>query len=379
MPRLLYTLRTAPCADSHQLVLYDNLLRVTTSSALNIDLDDTRWRQASLPVRWGGLGIRGAVLLAPSAYLASAASTSSLTQSLLPTRLQDIADQYIAVTLSTWSLNTSNLEPPSIPSSFRQRAWDDPCCRVVADQLLASADDQCERARLLASRTDGSGDWLQALPLPSIGLKLDDAAVRVAAGLRIGAPLVHPHTCVCGSMVAANGRHGLACRKSAGRHSRHSQVNDQLLRAFISAGVLATREPNGLCRSDGKRPDGVTSVPWKKGRCLAWDATCPDTYAPSHLQGSSMTAGSAALAAETSKRLKYTDLMRGIDFVPVAIETSGVWGSEGLELVHELGRRLALTNQEPRSTTFLRQRISLAIQRGNAYCVLATLPPSPTD
>ena len=245
-------------------------------------------------------------MLAPSAYLASAASTSSLTQSLLPTRLQDIADQYISVTLSAWSLNTSNLEPPSIPLSFRQRAWDDPCCRVVADQLLASADDQCERARLLASRTDGSGDWLQALPLPSIGLKLDDAAVRVAAGLRIGAPLVHPHTCVCGSMVAANGRHGLACRKSAGRQSRHSQVNDQILRAFISAGVLATREPNGLCRSDGKRPDGVTSVPWKKGRCLAWDATCPDTYAPSHLQGSSMAVGSAASAAETSKRLKYT-------------------------------------------------------------------------
>ena len=151
---------------------------------------------------------------------------------------------------------------------------------MVADQLLASADDQCDRARLLAPRTDGSGDWLQALPLPSIGLKLDDAAVRVAAGLRIDAPIVHPHTCVCGSMVAVNGRHGLACRKSTRRQSRHSQVNDQLLRAFISAGVLATREPNGLCRSDGKRPDGVTSVPWKKGRCLAWDATCPNTYAP---------------------------------------------------------------------------------------------------
>ena len=33
-------------------------------------------------------------------------------------------------------------------------------------------------------------------------------------------------------------------------------------------------EPTGLHRSDGKRPDGATIIPWK---VLVWDATCPDT------------------------------------------------------------------------------------------------------
>jgi len=40
-----------------------------------IHIDDDRWTQASLPVRWGGLGVRSAALLASSAYLASAASS----------------------------------------------------------------------------------------------------------------------------------------------------------------------------------------------------------------------------------------------------------------------------------------------------------------
>ena len=54
------------------------------------------------------------------------------------------------------------------------------------------------------------------------------------------------------------------------------------------------------------------------------DATRPDTFAQSHVQSSSVFAGAAA--AELKKRTKYSDLPLHIDFTPVAIETSGVWG-----------------------------------------------------
>src|SRR5664279_6660582 len=63
-PRLMYLLRTSLCTDSPELPLYDSVLR-----------NSHWWLQASLPVRWVGLGVRGIVLLAPSAYLTSAAST----------------------------------------------------------------------------------------------------------------------------------------------------------------------------------------------------------------------------------------------------------------------------------------------------------------
>ena len=107
----------------------------------------------------------------------------------------------------------------------------------------------------------------------------------------------------------------------------------------------------------------------EKGRCLAWDATCPDTFAFSHVHSSSTQAGSAA---ERKKQQKYADVITGIHFVPVAIETSGIWGEQALELVTELGRRITAVTFEPRSTTFLRQRLSVAVQRGNAGCILGT-------
>ena len=54
----------------------------------------------------------------------------------------------------------------------------------------------------------------------------------------------------------------------------------------------------------------------------------------------------------------------------------GVWGPGALELVTELGKRLAISSGDPRSPLLLRQRIAMAVQRGNAVSVLGTFPAS---
>jgi len=66
--------------------------------------------------------------------------------------------------------------------------------------------------------------------------------------------------------------------------------------------------------------------------------------------------------------------MTGVDFLPFAIETSGVWGDAAMSLVKDIGHRIASVTHDQRSTKFLRQRISTAVQRGNAFCVLGTFP-----
>ena len=43
-----------------------------------------------------------------------------------------------------------------------------------------------------------------------------------------------------------------------------------------------SKEPAGLSRTDGKRPDGATLIPWSQGKPLAWDVTVPDTSGRSH-------------------------------------------------------------------------------------------------
>ncbi len=45
---------------------------------LNIRLSDIQWKQATLPIKDGGIEVRLVSTLASSAYLASAASTKSL-------------------------------------------------------------------------------------------------------------------------------------------------------------------------------------------------------------------------------------------------------------------------------------------------------------
>ena len=66
MLKLLYTLRTSPCADNRILSDFDETLKSGLTTILNVDISNDQWLQAFLPVRNGGLGIRSAEMLAPS-------------------------------------------------------------------------------------------------------------------------------------------------------------------------------------------------------------------------------------------------------------------------------------------------------------------------
>ena len=127
--------------------------------------------------------------------------------------------------------------------------------------ILARCTLPVDQARLKALTTAHAGDWLHAPPLTAVGLRLSDETIRVATGFRLGTIICQPHICVCGTMVDARGLHSLACRKSAPRPIRHSQLNDLIWRAIKKAHIPASKEPIALSRSDGKRPDGATLVP----------------------------------------------------------------------------------------------------------------------
>ena len=165
---------------------------------------------------------------------------------------------------------------------------------------------------------------------------------------------------------------GLACRRSAPRQQRHSHMNDILWRSIKRAQIPAVKEPVSLIRQDGRRPDGVTLLPWARGKPLAWDITVPDTYAESHLQDTACRPGAAADKAAANKSSKYCDLAGTPLFFPVAIETAGTWNQMAVELVQEIGRRITLVTEDSRETVFLFQSLSIALQRGNAVSFLST-------
>ena len=170
----------------------------------------------------------------------------------------------------------------------------------------------------------------------------------------------------------------LSCRWSEGRHPRHAAINDIIQRTLTAAGVPSRLEPSGLYRSDGKRPDGISIVPWQSGKVLVWDATCPDTFAPSHVTVAAREAGAVAEQAEQLKKAKYAHLDNSHHFIPVAVETSGALGPEALNFFRELGHRLRRMTGEPKSLQFLLQRLSIAVQRGNAAAVLGAVGRLPS-
>lgn len=218
----------------------------------------------------------------------------------------------------------------------------------------------------LAASANHSGAWLTALPLASCGLRLDDEAVRVGVALRLGLNICIAHECRCGASVDSWGSHAMICKKAPARMTRHHAVNDIIARAFTSAGVPVSKEPLGILRSDGKRPDGLTLVPWRGGKALTWDATIVTTLADSYLRASSTCAGSASELAAAKKVDKYADLPAEYLFQPIALESLGPVNSSTADFLAEIGRRISSISGEPKEELFLWQRLSVCLQRYNS-------------
>ena len=374
IPRLTYSLRTAPCFDHPKLLEdYDSVLRSALKDVCNVHINDSAWVQACLPVRVGGLGLNSTMQLAPSAFLASAAACADLSSHLFDP-IVDIPPPTIRA-LEAWK-STIPLDTP-FPTIARQRAYLDPVYKSKLSALRESSS-PTGVARLNSLEGPVPGCWLDAIPASSLGLKLTNSQFRISVAIRLGCKVTEPHSCSrCGKEVLPDGLHGLSCIRSAGRLPRHAMLNDIVRRALASCGVPSILEPPGLCRGDGKRVDGVTLVPWTRGRTLTWDATIVDPLAPSHIVQTAATGGHAVGEAEALKIRKYQDLIdRGYLFHPVAFETFGRPGAGTAAFVREIGSRLETVTREPRSHRFLLQRCTIAIMIGNAASIMGTVDPS---
>lgn len=376
IPKLLYTLRSSPCFHNMDVLKeYDEVLRSSLESILNVHLLDRPWSQASLPVSSGGLGIRRATDLAVPTFLSSANGTQLLVNSILTESVSAEVYSFIDQALECWRSQVGQDVP--LPDNWSsQSEWDGPICDLRLKELVDSCPNQEERAIILSVSSKNSSDWLHALPVPSLGLKLDDSSLRIAIGIRLSTQLCHEYTCKCGTFVNSFGRHGLGCKLAQGRHPRHRNVNKMLQKALGSADFPSLLEPSGLSRDDGKRPDGLTYFAYENGKNLIWDFTCPDTLCASNLSLSIQGAGKAAERAESRKRDHYTELSKSYHFVPVACETLGAWAPSSLKFMSDLGKRIRAISGQRNSSFFLFQSVGMEVQRGNAASIMGTLDSS---
>ena len=138
----------------------------------------------------------------------------------------------------------------------------------------------------------------------------------MAVGLCLGCTVCEAHTSPCGATVDPLGQHALSRKINVGRVQRHASLNN-----------------------------------------LIYD-------------------GSAATAASERKTAKYRHLSSSHVFYPVAVQILGALADDALVFLAEITRRTTLCTADPSETTFLSQRISVAIQQFNAVCLTNSLTVS---
>ena len=192
-PKSTSFVRTAPCCLSSSLQDFDQLIKSLLGKISNIDFHDNEptWLQATLHVNYGGLGNRSVVHLASSAFLASADGSANLVKQLLPLHFHNCPQPEFDLALPHWREGLNHMDA-TLPDSPLQKKWDAPRIQARFDHLLSHTSDPKTRAHLLAVSTKESSAWLNALPVSSLGLCMSNDTVRIAIGLRLGAPLCQP-------------------------------------------------------------------------------------------------------------------------------------------------------------------------------------------
>ena len=98
-------------------------------------------------------------MLAPAAFLASAAFTLQLQNKILPAFIQDLEDVDKTEAFSSWT-KLSQIEEPLELLRVIQKVWDGTVASAFLVDLLARADTPTDRARLFSACADHSGKKL---------------------------------------------------------------------------------------------------------------------------------------------------------------------------------------------------------------------------
>ena len=253
---------------------------------------------------------------------------------------------------------------PLDANAHSQCNWDKPNVDAEFANLLSISNTH-NRARLLAVSARHSSDWLHAMPISSCGLRLENEDICLAVGFRFGTALCKPHQCPCDALVDVTGLHSLSCKLSASKHAQHNVINDLIARAATLADIPCVKKPQGLSRSDGKRTDGMSLIPWKAGKCALWDVTVIDTIVQSYVSQSSQCACSAAELAATRNSFKYGELSTRHFFDPIALKLLGPVCSQALFFFCELGQKMSVVTGDIRETAHLFQRLLITMQHFN--------------
>jgi hypothetical protein len=383
--KLNHILRTTPPSTiSAELHDADIIIRGALEKLVGASLTNVQWIQASLGMRkMPGLGIRAPSHIAMAAYVGSQLAIKETVSHLLGSYVNPDFDACLRVFESAGIVIT---EPDKAQQTLSNKL-DEIRYKLLLDSPPPHLPDNNHehdvlkhRARLLACSDTHSADFLKVVPNELLGTRLTHTEFSVAVRLRLGIAVLDANTiCLgCNRRLTSDtlGHHATAC--VAGGHviARHNAIRDCIFQAAVSAGLNPRLEAPNLLSHSSRKPADVFIPNWSLGRGLALDVCVSSSLQKSVINEAARDAGAAAKKGFASKMKKFWDENKDdntLTFLPICVETFGVWHQDSEAFIKTLADKLALRQAISRSRARrqLFQRLSVALHSYTADAVIA--------
>ncbi|CAI5474166.1 unnamed protein product [Closterium sp. Yama58-4] len=383
------------------------------ASKLRIPLNELEqsllWRQATLPARFGGLGIIDPISKAPAAYLASTAAAHLLLQqlNLPPEFLLHKAGELLS---STWTPPPPRVNPLSplearLPApaaavlrSYRenpkgtgnlQLGLSKAINHTRAEELLADTVtdrlgvDRGHAIRLISLKGVGAGDWLHAVPTRA-DLSISPGQFSMALGLRLGMELPVAEVCPCkrsNSRIADKSlpNHLLRCADGGDAVRTHNALVFAALRMAQEAGYKTFHETTAFSPPVMSKRADLAIRDQETGETWATDVTVTDPVLQRRDVRARKPPGWAAEEASQTKHRLYEARPGYVGFFGLAVETYGALAADTQQFLHMLAayaarkkyRQGRLTTTAAHLNAHYRQRWSVMLQRSQAVSLLS--------
>ena len=255
-----FSIRTCPPALIQEaLGSFDDLIRETLTEIAGGPLPEWTWRKASLPIHFGGLGLRNASTTAPAAYIGSTSEAKASIEALcgLSTQPPHLDHALKELSKEANRPDWSSIEDIDVP--LRQQTLSRSCDRNAFESLLNSAPDPRSKALALGTSLPRAGDWLKVIPSTTLGLHMSDEEFRPCLQYWLGIRMIGENsTCpVCQKSADAYGDHQVGCGGNGDRISRHNAIRDVVFSAAQSAALCPRKEVPSLILNSSSRPADI--------------------------------------------------------------------------------------------------------------------------
>ncbi|KAJ0542228.1 putative reverse transcriptase domain, exostosin [Helianthus annuus] len=391
--KLLFGLRTCqPSFVGEVVSVFDKGLRNAIENIVvcgGAFFGDLQWRLASLPTRFGGLGICSAEDASSYAFVASRAQSWVLQDHILRECGGGLLDSDYTGALDNLHSSLPDLDlggfyikdtAPIKAQKILANALYGEIVKTVEEKFALSPR---QRAVFECLRAPHAQDFLSVVPIEGLGQCMSAVEYRAILKYRLMVPLfpVDDPCPVCRkSCLDTFGEHAIHCKELPGFKYRHDLVRDVLYDVLKRAGISAKKEAPVNFLTDpleGRstlRPADILVFGWEGGKHACVDLTGVSPLVG--LKDHGFVAGQAITKAEAAKVAKHEKacIENQHVFTPFAFDTFGALAPDAVRFLKRVQQVVSSNTAHVKGQNFVFSRVGFAIQKGVAAQLVARLP-----